>query len=96
MPKCPVKLLTGYDCPGCGFQRAFHALLHGNLWEAIHYNLFLLIAIPLLCMWCINSFVIKRSVLPATKRLLVKINKAIVNLYIVCYFTWFVVRNVII
>ena len=37
-PRCPSKLITGYDCPGCGTQRAFHALLNGNIAEALHYN----------------------------------------------------------
>lgn len=30
---CPFKWLTGIDCPGCGFQRAFLLLLHGQ-WKA--------------------------------------------------------------
>lgn len=33
---CPFKYLTGYDCPGCGFQRSFLALLRGNLQESLH------------------------------------------------------------
>lgn len=33
---CPFKYLTGYDCPGCGFQRSFLALLKGNLQESFH------------------------------------------------------------
>jgi len=28
---CPFKYLTGYDCPGCGFQRSLLALLAGDL-----------------------------------------------------------------
>ncbi len=32
-PSCPLKTLTGYDCAGCGVQRALHAILHGN-WRA--------------------------------------------------------------
>ncbi|WP_316846564.1 DUF2752 domain-containing protein [Pedobacter psychrodurus] len=28
---CPFKALTGIDCPGCGFQRSFIALLQGDL-----------------------------------------------------------------
>lgn len=38
MLACPTKALTGIDCPGCGFQRAFVDLLRGDLagsWE--HY-----------------------------------------------------------
>lgn len=34
---CPFKLLTGYDCPGCGFQRSVIALLQGNLSQSLHY-----------------------------------------------------------
>ena len=28
-PRCVFLSLTGYKCPGCGSQRAIHALLHG-------------------------------------------------------------------
>jgi hypothetical protein len=31
---CPFKALTGFDCPGCGFQRSFLALLKGNWLES--------------------------------------------------------------
>ena len=33
---CPFKYLTGYDCPGCGFQRAFLALLKGDITKSFH------------------------------------------------------------
>ncbi|PTQ99511.1 uncharacterized protein DUF2752 [Mucilaginibacter yixingensis] len=33
---CPLKYLTGIDCPGCGFQRSVIALLKGNLKESLH------------------------------------------------------------
>ena len=33
---CPVKYLTGYDCPGCGFQRSLIALLDGNVQQSVH------------------------------------------------------------
>ena len=41
--KCPFKSLTGLDCPGCGGQRAVHALLHFRIKEAIAYNPFLIL-----------------------------------------------------
>ncbi|MVN21206.1 DUF2752 domain-containing protein [Mucilaginibacter arboris] len=34
---CPFKQLTGIDCPGCGFQRSFIALLKGRLLESFHF-----------------------------------------------------------
>nr|WP_317125266.1 DUF2752 domain-containing protein [Pedobacter schmidteae] len=33
---CPFKALTGIDCPGCGFQRSFLALLKGEWQESFH------------------------------------------------------------
>ena len=46
MPRCLFRTLTGWDCPGCGSQRMIHALLHGNLRDAWHYNAFLLLTLP--------------------------------------------------
>jgi hypothetical protein len=37
MLPCPVKTWWGIDCPGCGFQRAFFALLQGDLSESWHH-----------------------------------------------------------
>ena len=45
--KCMFKLLTGYDCPGCGAQRALHAMLHGDIAAAWHFNPMIFFAIPL-------------------------------------------------
>lgn len=33
---CPFKKLTGFDCPGCGFQRSVLALLNGDMSSSIH------------------------------------------------------------
>ena len=45
-PKCPVKVLTGLDCPGCGSQRDIHALLNGQVAEAFRCNALMVLAIP--------------------------------------------------
>ena len=37
-PPCLLKVVTGWDCWGCGGQRAFHQLLHGNFQQAFHLN----------------------------------------------------------
>lgn len=37
-PRCMFKVATGWDCPGCGSQRAIHAILTGRFGEAWHYN----------------------------------------------------------
>ena len=48
-PKCPFLMLTGgLRCPGCGSQRALHALLHLEFKEAFLYNPMVVISIPFL------------------------------------------------
>lgn len=47
-PRCPFNVLTGLKCPGCGSQRAIHALLHGDIAAAARYNLFILPALAAL------------------------------------------------
>jgi hypothetical protein len=47
-PECPFYKLTGFDCPGCGSQRAIYSLLHGELLRAIYLNLLLIISLPFL------------------------------------------------
>ncbi len=37
-PRCPVRALTGLQCPGCGTARALHAAMHGRFAEALRYN----------------------------------------------------------
>jgi hypothetical protein len=34
MLACPYKALTGMDCPGCGMQRSFIALLRGHFTDS--------------------------------------------------------------
>ena len=94
MPKCPVKLLTTLDCPGCGFQRALHATLHGHFVEAVNYNLFLLIAIPITCIWCLNGLLLEKTTNQNQKTLLIRLNYGIIYFYIIGYFAWFVIRNI--
>lgn len=37
-PVCPLYALTGFACPGCGLTRGFHALFHGDILTALHFN----------------------------------------------------------
>ncbi len=46
MPRCAFRMITGYDCQGCGFQRALHAMLHGDVATAWSFNPFIFFAIP--------------------------------------------------
>lgn len=47
LPLCPFKKTTNFYCPGCGGQRSFHQILHGNFIDAFHSNLLIYIFLPL-------------------------------------------------
>lgn len=46
-PACPFKAATGYDCPGCGSQRAIHAILHGRIADAWGHNALMVTLVPI-------------------------------------------------
>lgn len=46
--QCTFKALTGWDCPGCGGQRAVHELLHFHWRKALGYNAIFVLMIPYL------------------------------------------------
>ena len=48
LPSCSLNSLTGLHCPGCGNTRAAHAILHGDIGEAVQQNILFVIAIPFL------------------------------------------------
>ena len=53
---CPFYKISGYQCSGCGSQRAFHEILHLNFEEAFHQNALVLIAIPYFSLIFFTSF----------------------------------------
>jgi len=53
-------MLTGLDCPGCGATRGMHALLHGDVVTAWHFNALMFFALPtvaLLGIWEAARFI---------------------------------------
>lgn len=43
---CTFKNFTGWDCAGCGGQRAFHHILHFDFLNALKYNALLVVLFP--------------------------------------------------
>lgn len=90
MPKCPVHELTGWSCPGCGSQRALHALLHGNFEGLYYHNALLLILIPFLALLTIAE--LNRRRWPRLYRNLT--SPAVILLTLGFIVGWTVVRNI--
>lgn len=91
MPKCPTKLLFNIDCPGCGFQRAIHAILHGEIKKAFALNPFLFLAAPyaILAIACefITNLKIKKRLSDIAESKYMRYG------YVILFFIWFVIRN---
>lgn len=90
MPRCPSKLLTGYDCPGCGSQRMLHALLHGDIAAAWRFNPFILLSLPFLAVAIWGNF---SSLHGSAKMRAVAHSPYVVWVYIIAFFGWWILRN---
>lgn len=91
MPKCPSKFISGYDCPGCGSQRALHAVLNGRFTEAWQLNPFLCSSLPLAAAVGWSSFPSLRG--SGTARRITH-SPVVTWAYIAAFFGWWVLRNV--
>ena len=89
-PRCTFLTLTGLKCPGCGTQRAIHALLHGNFLEAVRFNAMMVASVPLLALYGYAEIVRKSK-----PRFYNKVNSTPIILTIfVLVVLWCILRNV--
>lgn len=89
-PRCSFLSLTGYKCPGCGGQRAVHALLNGDVAGAFRYNALLMIAVPWmgLCLFAES----RRTRNP---RLYARLNpELLMSLFLALTLSWWLLRNI--
>ncbi|MBR1733361.1 MAG: DUF2752 domain-containing protein [Alloprevotella sp.] len=93
MPKCPIKLLTGYSCPGCGLQRALHAALHGHFREAARLNLFLIPALPYLAALLASDVLLRGERQRRWQR--VTHSPRLIYGYLALFLAWWLLRNLL-
>ena len=89
--KCPFKFTTGFDCPGCGSQRALHALLHGEFRQAFSYNPLFIIAIPYVFIGILFEWFGLKYSFPKIRKAL--FGKTAIYIIAVVMILFFVVRN---
>ncbi|MDO4163572.1 MAG: DUF2752 domain-containing protein [Bacteroides sp.] len=91
MPKCIFHQLTGLQCPACGVQRAFYALLHGHWMQALHYNLFLVVSMPYFVAVAYTTF--SQSTWAVKLKPFVQHRYSILT-YVFLFMMWWIVRNI--
>lgn len=102
-PKCPFLMLTGYECPGCGSQRAIHSVLNMDIIGALRYNILVPFAIPYIIvgLWC--QLVLYFFPVDSTKKVPIiakKINDIFfrdlaVKIILVLVISYFILRNIL-
>jgi len=45
---CPIRLVTGLECPGCGVSRMMMSIFRLDLRAAFHYNMAIFCLLPLM------------------------------------------------
>lgn len=90
-PRCGFFVLTGLKCPGCGSQRALHALLHGDVVGAFRLNMW----IPVAAVY-IGAVVVSLLFFSRESRFSRGVsNKYFFAAFLVFTLVWLVLRNVV-
>lgn len=91
-PKCPFKLLTGYDCPACGVQRCAYHVFHFNFAEAFHYNPFLVVSLPYAALLIWVTWIVSQNRATNLRRFCY--HPIVVRTYMVLTVFWWIARNI--
>ena len=52
---CPIRLITGFQCPGCGISRMLMSLVRLDIAAAFQYNPVVLLTLPIILFFVIRS-----------------------------------------
>lgn len=80
---CIFKLITGYDCPGCGITRCLFSLINLDIKSAFNYNaLVTILIVPFSTYYCYMNYC---YVLGKNNNAKKYVNKISIILLIVCF-----------
>lgn len=83
-------MFTGWKCPGCGSQRAIHALLNGQVWEAVKFNAIFVLSLAIVAVYVYGE-VTKRKC-PAFYSFIN--SRTVIYSLLAMYIAWWILRNV--
>lgn len=89
-PRCIFHELTGLSCPGCGSQRAIHALLNLDLRGALGSNALLVLSLPFMAL-LVFAWLMRRR-FPALYDRLGR--RAVIWTVFAVIMFWWILRNV--
>ncbi|MCE5206323.1 MAG: DUF2752 domain-containing protein [Porphyromonadaceae bacterium] len=92
-PKCPFLMVTGYQCPGCGSQRAIHSLLHADIGAALKQNAFMVLSIPYIFLGIYLQYLGGKLRYPCLERIFYGRWSAVVLLVVI--FAYWILRNLL-
>lgn len=83
-------MLTDFKCPGCGSQRAIHALLNGNFIEALKFNAIFVMSLFIIAIYLFGEFTKQKH--PKFFRLIN--SSAVIYSILGLFVTWWILRNI--
>ena len=90
LPPCYFHYVTGWYCPGCGCTRSVRALLQGQFWLSLRYNILplltLIVAVLGYAEWGTHLFGRPRRLLPRHPAVIIPAGLVV--------FLYFIVRNI--
>jgi hypothetical protein len=89
-PLCPIRVLTGHACPGCGMGRALALLTHGEIIASVQQHPF---ALPLL-IWIASWALLPERLLLALSRHCPVRSSALSMIAVALLILWWLVTKV--
>ena len=87
---CLLRTILGWYCPGCGNSRSVRALLSGQIWLSLRYNVFPVLAVIVFALWAaeqaLRLFGRPHRLLPRSPRVIVPVG--------VLLGVYYVIRNI--
>lgn len=86
---CPMVIITGFPCPGCGLTRAGLAFLKLDFYHAWSVHPFIFPMILLVFLFCFNRYILLKKEMAVLKWFAVSVLCAMILFYIWRMFRYF-------